>query len=153
MSEAKLKHDATLLQLTTHTKWHVYFFFKNNTSSLSEHHHHLSLICFLIKLHTSHPTTTPFISNFFNTSQPLLWFFPQRKGTFFVHWPSKNAPKLTSTPTTPGWSKVRCREEKSSHWPQPTSQLIFLQPIPKARFTTITTTPTIAYAPYTKVYL
>ena len=38
MFEAKLKHDTTLLHLTTHRKWHASIFKKINTSSLSEQH-------------------------------------------------------------------------------------------------------------------
>ena len=38
MSNAKLKHDTTLLYLTTQTNLHAPISLKNNTYSLSEHH-------------------------------------------------------------------------------------------------------------------
>jgi len=38
MSDAKLKHDTTLLYLTTQTNLHASILKENNTSSLKEHH-------------------------------------------------------------------------------------------------------------------
>ena len=58
----------------------------------------------------------------------LLWFFYQEKPTFLVHWTPKNPSKIirscSTLPREWNWPKIWRREETSSLWAKPTSQLI-----------------------------